>query len=105
MFVEANDIDRSKIPVADICIIGSGAAGLAMAHSLIGSGKTVTVLEASRHNDVGVPPDEDGWRVRGGHAGRGARGAVSDPVGLVAGPRLRYRWARCPLAPVDGGPP
>jgi choline dehydrogenase-like flavoprotein len=41
----------------DICIIGSGAAGLAMAHSLIDwskqNNKKVLVLEASRRNDKG----------------------------------------------------
>src|SRR5215813_3670817 len=59
MIYDANDIDRSKIPKANVCIIGSGAAGIAMAHSLIGSNRTVTVLECSRHNDVGsILPNE-----------------------------------------------
>jgi choline dehydrogenase-like flavoprotein len=61
MIYDANDIDRSKIndPPIDICIVGAGAAGIAMAHSLIGSGKRVVVLEASRHNDVRKPDDHD----------------------------------------------
>ncbi len=44
----------------DICIIGSGAAGLAMAHRLIAKDKKleVVVLESSRHNDCQVVTDE-----------------------------------------------
>jgi choline dehydrogenase-like flavoprotein len=39
---------NEPLPEVDVCIIGSGAAGLTIAHELIGSGKTVIVLESSR---------------------------------------------------------
>ncbi len=51
--------DRQKVTGTkwDICIIGSGAVGLAMAHSLLDwskqNNKKVIVLEASRRNDKG----------------------------------------------------
>jgi choline dehydrogenase-like flavoprotein len=45
----------------DICIIGSGAAGIVMAHKLIGSGRDVVVLESSR---VNVPQPFSDERLR-----------------------------------------
>jgi len=44
------DVRPGEELTADICIVGSGAAGISMAHSLIGSGKQVIVLESSRVN-------------------------------------------------------
>ncbi|HLJ86368.1 MAG TPA: GMC family oxidoreductase [Candidatus Angelobacter sp.] len=48
------DADRDVRPdeelKADICIIGSGAAGISMAHRLLGSGKRIIVLESSQVN-------------------------------------------------------
>jgi choline dehydrogenase-like flavoprotein len=57
------DADRATkpnetLPLVDICIIGSGAAGLTIAHELIGSGKSVTVLESSRVSDRHNPSPE-----------------------------------------------
>jgi len=45
--------EKQELP-ADICIVGSGAAGLAMAHRFIGTKKSVIVLESSRYNDCQV---------------------------------------------------
>ena len=52
----------------DICIVGAGAAGLAMAKRLVGAGKRVLVLAAGLPADRGLPP---GFRqkIYGGKVG------------------------------------
>ena len=47
MIEDASSIPEGATLTADICIIGSGAAGITLAHQLIGSGKKVIVLEGS----------------------------------------------------------
>ncbi|HEX6746962.1 MAG TPA: GMC family oxidoreductase [Longimicrobium sp.] len=47
MVEDALDLADGAVLSADICIIGGGAAGITLAHELIGSGKTVLVLEGS----------------------------------------------------------
>lgn len=42
---------------ADVCVIGSGAAGISLAHRLLGTGKRVIVLEGSRLSTVGLFTD------------------------------------------------
>src|SRR5688572_33291603 len=49
------EIDAGKLPPnteldGDICIVGSGAAGITLAHRLLASGKKVLVLESSLVN-------------------------------------------------------
>jgi len=53
---------KDEVLKADICIIGAGAAGLSMAHNLIGSGKSVVVLESSRYNDCQIVTKEQTHR-------------------------------------------
>lgn len=47
MIEDASTFAEGATLSADICIIGSGAAGITLAHQLIGSGRTVIVLEGS----------------------------------------------------------
>lgn len=53
MIVDANEFADGEALTADICIVGAGAVGIAMALDLCGSGLDVLVLEAggSRHED------------------------------------------------------
>jgi choline dehydrogenase-like flavoprotein len=46
MFVESRSLPDGTSIETDICVIGAGAAGIAIAHSLIGSGLRVAVLES-----------------------------------------------------------
>jgi choline dehydrogenase-like flavoprotein len=48
IFDAEKDTTPGQSLTADICIVGSGAAGIAMAHKFIGSHKKVIVLESSR---------------------------------------------------------
>lgn len=51
MIKDASEFKDGQILTCDICIIGSGAAGLTIAHQLLGSGKDVIVLEGSKKDD------------------------------------------------------
>ncbi|MDR3440342.1 GMC family oxidoreductase [Telmatospirillum sp.] len=46
MIIDANDLPETEVLSADICIVGAGAVGIAMALDLIGSGLEVLLLEA-----------------------------------------------------------
>ena len=55
MLYYADEVLRAGQTVtADVCIIGSGAAGISLAHRLLGTGKRVVVLEGSRRSSAGV---------------------------------------------------
>jgi len=45
MIVQWGDLESRSSPI-DVCIVGGGAAGLTLAHSLIGTGLSVLLLEA-----------------------------------------------------------
>ncbi len=45
MMIDARTVDDRPLLDADICIIGGGPAGLAIAHSLLGKGLSVVLLE------------------------------------------------------------
>ena len=47
MIEDGSNIAEGAALTYDVCIIGSGAAGITLAHQLIGSGKKVIVLEGS----------------------------------------------------------
>ena len=51
--IDTNDIDSASPIEADICIVGSGAAGMTIALQLDGTDQTVCVLESG-----GLGPDE-----------------------------------------------
>jgi choline dehydrogenase-like flavoprotein len=51
MIVDANDFASGQPLVADICIVGAGAAGITLALELIGSGIDVIVLESGGLKD------------------------------------------------------
>ena len=56
MYVSASQIPSGSVLKGfDICIAGAGAAGIAMAHRLIGSSKRVLVLANGSPTDAGQP--------------------------------------------------
>ncbi len=46
MFVESRSLPDGTIIESDICVIGAGAAGIAIAHALIGTGLRVALIES-----------------------------------------------------------
>jgi choline dehydrogenase-like flavoprotein len=58
MFLDARTIDDGRELVADVCIIGAGAAGITLARELIGLDARVMVLESG-----GMEADLDGLRL------------------------------------------
>src|ERR1700693_5930618 len=52
MIADASELAPGTEVSADICIIGSGAAGVTLALKLLGTGKRILLLESSAH---GVP--------------------------------------------------
>ncbi|MBA3774246.1 MAG: GMC family oxidoreductase [Ramlibacter sp.] len=49
MIVDANTIESGARLTTDVCIVGSGAAGISLALSLSGHGLTVLLLESGQH--------------------------------------------------------
>ena len=69
MYVEAGDLDPVEaLRGYDLCIAGAGAAGLALAHRLIGSPLKVLVLATGSPTDRGLPPGSR-QKVYGGTVG------------------------------------
>ena len=54
MFADARNLEAGQVLVADVCIVGAGAAGITLARELIPSGLRVVVLESG-----GFEPDAD----------------------------------------------
>jgi hypothetical protein len=54
-----SSISREQVVKADICIVGSGAAGISLAHHLLAtnSGKRILILEGSRQQTAGYFTD------------------------------------------------
>ncbi|HTP58670.1 MAG TPA: hypothetical protein VMM82_07105, partial [Spirochaetia bacterium] len=62
MYVESTDLHAVEtLKGYDLCIAGAGAAGLALAHCLIGSPLKVLVLANGLPTERGLPP---GWRQK-----------------------------------------
>jgi len=53
MFLDARQIDDGSVFDCDLCIVGAGAAGLAIARRLAGSGRSICLLESG-----GLEPDD-----------------------------------------------
>ena len=89
---------------ADVCIVGAGAAGLALAHGLVGAGLSVLVLES------GPVDDPDRWNEgeEAGHPYNGLlRGRVRGLGGTTAvwpGQCMRLRPADLAAWPFDLDP-
>ncbi|MFS4416352.1 GMC oxidoreductase [Maribacter sp. 2307ULW6-5] len=52
MIINTNEIRNGQIMVADVCIIGSGAAGIAIALQFIGTSKRVVVLTGGKRRET-----------------------------------------------------
>ncbi len=78
MFVDARRVPADTVVDTDICIIGAGAAGLAMAREFAGARVRVAVLESG-----GLEPDVDTQRLADG-------GNIGLPYFPLAAARLRY---------------
>lgn len=97
------EIDASHLPDgetlrADLCVVGSGPAGITVAHALLGSGLDVVVLEAGRR--------VRDRRLRAGGDGEVAEGSPHPPADMYRERRLGGTstiWGgRCiPLDPID----
>ncbi len=55
MYAESSEISSETLRGFDVCICGAGAAGLALAHRLIGSSLKVLVLASGQAADRGLP--------------------------------------------------
>lgn len=76
MFVDARNLPSGTVIAADLCIIGGGAAGIAIAREFVGSGRRVCILESggtdfseetqalARGECVGLPYELDTTRAR-----------------------------------------
>ena len=97
MFIDLEQTARDDgVFPADVCIIGGGAAGISIAHDLLGSGLRVVLVESGSLTEL----DRNQALYAGSNTGR--------PINLAVG-RYRVlggstsRWAgRCaPLDPID----
>jgi choline dehydrogenase-like flavoprotein len=97
MIVDARKLDHGTVIDSDLCVVGAGAAGITIAHALLGSPLRVSVLESG-----GLEFDE---RTQSLYAGRN----IGFPAYDLDVERLRYfggttnHWAgHCrPLDPID----
>lgn len=82
---------------ADLCVVGAGAAGIALARRFLGSPLRVILVESG-----GLEPDTETDRLKGGEAdGVGADGLVLGR-GRVFGGTTRLWAGQCiPLDPID----
>ena len=94
------DLTRQKLPddtACDICIVGAGPAGIAIALELMGSGKDVILLEAG-----GEKPDPDSQSFLEGESRNPAHPEPSLYRHRRAGGASAIWGGRClPLDPVD----
>jgi choline dehydrogenase-like flavoprotein len=52
--IDVNDLESNSVISADICLVGSGAAGITLATALDGSSQTVCLIESGSYG----PDDE-----------------------------------------------
>ncbi|MGH9464483.1 MAG: NAD(P)-binding protein, partial [Thermoanaerobaculia bacterium] len=103
MFVDAAEIPSGTRLEADLCIIGAGAAGIALARELAASGREILLLESG-----GFEYEE---AVHQRYAGRAEGTLVGETSGYLTTSRLAYfggttnHWhGYCrPLDPEDFG--
>lgn len=98
--VSASEIDPAATLEADICIIGAGAAGIAMACALADSGLTITMLagggEQFRHRDQLL--------YHGRNVGRESFAPGKARFRMFGGSTTRWAGQCRPLDPVDFEP-
>lgn len=83
MLTDANDVPRGSSIACDVCIVGAGAAGITIARDLVGSGRSVCVLESG-----GLEPDP---AVQSPYRGTIEPGYLPRDHGYLTSTRLRYR--------------
>lgn len=97
MFIDARELASGTLLKSDVCIVGSGPAGLTLAHRLGEQGLSVTVLESG-----GLGPEPEAQELARGQV-------VGEPYWALDGARLRAfggtsglwtGWCR-PLDPND----
>ncbi len=72
---------------ADVCVIGAGAGGAAVACALAERGLDVLVLEAGSHWNPGQFKQDSAWAYRNLYAGRGTRSAFGNCAIPIPGGR------------------
>jgi len=107
MILDADDLPPGQTLTADLCLVGAGAVGIALALDLIGSGLSVILLESggfAREADTQAlyrgdvtdprrhsPPDRYRERRLGGSTTTwGGRAMPLDPIDFEARPYLPY---------------
>lgn len=82
---------------ADLCIVGSGAAGIALARRFLGSGRRVLLLESG-----GLDPDPDTDRLKDGRVDGIGQGMMVEGRGRVFGGTTTLWAGQCiPMDPID----
>ena len=107
MLLDARRVPRDEIIEADVCIVGSGPAGLTVARELAGTGVRVCMLESGgREFDAETQELADG-KVSGGrfeplrNARRRQVGGMGNQWDSDLGVRNRLGFRAGPLDPID----
>lgn len=82
-----NDYAAQESWTADVCVIGAGAGGSAVATALSEGGLRVVVLESGSHWEPSEFKQDSAWAIRNLYAGRGSRSTVGNCVIPVPGGR------------------
>lgn len=108
MLFDARRVPRDEVIDADVCIVGSGPAGLTLAHELAGTDVRVCVLESGGHEFDADTQDLADGRFTGWHHFEPLRNARRRQVGGMGnqwdsdlGVRNRLGFRAGPLDPID----
>jgi choline dehydrogenase-like flavoprotein len=112
MIIDINELELGAVHQADICVIGSGAAGITMAREFIGTTHSVIVLEAG--GNLFEEPSQDPYRsfllgLRHGGIHKGRARVLGGSTTLWAGQALplfdidfaKREWVRYSGWPID----
>ena len=109
MFIDARAVSGGTVVESDLCIIGAGAAGIALAREFEHSGLRVCLLESG-----GLKPDDDtqslyegesvGFAYELGSSRRRQFGGSTNCWSGYCGPIDAYHFERRPWVPYSGWP-